>query len=318
MAEELREVLAEGDPFGIEPAEGEPWTHVVSYEDVIAHEFEEGVERSVAALAAVEGVRQVVHEDREVLLVEAPGVADAVLARALRTFWRAEAARPSSWAPAFDAHAEALAPALKAAGFRRRKARWNRAVDDGIVHVIELDTYDNGEGRHVLLSLGVFVPLMAAERFGRNAPTWVREHDCQLRVSSWTLGGGAGGGAWPIDDGPRRLLGFVQESLLPFLDARRSLSSLLAADAGAAPGTALQDVDRAIGLHALGRDAEAQAEMDAAFAGYPRAYEHLRGVAQRLGLQAPATPPPIDGTASPAASGSPRRRRGLLGWFRRP
>lgn len=311
MAEDLREVLREGDLFEVEESSAAaPWTHEVFYEDVLAHEFEESVERSAAFLRAVDGVRDAVHEDRERLLVAAPGVASAQLKRQLRAFWRSEASRRPAWADAVEAAVAALAPELKAAGFRKQKARWNRAVEDDIVHVLELNTYDNGEGRHFELSLGVFVPALSPARHPKaSAPKWVREHDCTLRVSSWTLRSDRHAGAWPLTGGPEPVVAFAREVALPFLDTRTTVATLVEADAAAPPGAQLHPADAAIALVQLGRREEAQRRMDEAFVRSPHAYEHLRALARAIGLKAPETPPPIE---EPAPSRPPPRTR----WFR--
>ncbi|GEM_PF-1284397 len=88
----------------------------------------------------------------------------------------------------------ALAVPLKAAGFRKRANSFNRAVRDGMVHVVSLQLghYERfGEtvvpgsdlwGRFTV-NLGVYVPEMS--RMGSPRGSWVNEYNCQLR---WRLG----------------------------------------------------------------------------------------------------------------------------------
>lgn len=59
----------------------------LGFSDVAAHPFERLVEGTVAVLAAVPGVRAVWQEDREVVLVSAPGVPLEVLTDVVDRYW---------------------------------------------------------------------------------------------------------------------------------------------------------------------------------------------------------------------------------------
>lgn len=73
--------------------EGPPGvTHEVHYDDIPAHAFEDLVAASGLQLGALDGVTSVMHTDREVFLVVAPGLTTEDLTRQLDRFW-AEAAR---------------------------------------------------------------------------------------------------------------------------------------------------------------------------------------------------------------------------------
>ena len=115
-----QEYLAEEEePYTVEELDepralpgGRHCTHDVFYDDVLAHAYDDLVEESVIALQAVPGVTLVVHEDREYLLVGAPGLSAEDLRRELDRFWRGAAAvdRPSR-ADRFEPPAPAPGPA---------------------------------------------------------------------------------------------------------------------------------------------------------------------------------------------------------------
>lgn len=59
----------------------------LGFSDLAAHPYHALVEATVDVLAGVPGVVAAWHEDREVILVRAPGVAAATLAEAVDRFW---------------------------------------------------------------------------------------------------------------------------------------------------------------------------------------------------------------------------------------
>jgi hypothetical protein len=65
-----------------------PFTHVISFDDVVAHRQERRIEALVRALADDPAIQVAVHEDREIVYVEAPGLAVADLRTLVATAWR--------------------------------------------------------------------------------------------------------------------------------------------------------------------------------------------------------------------------------------
>jgi hypothetical protein len=80
---------AEGEgPFDVED-EGGDWHYRITFDDVIAHEEEKRVRAFVELLATQPGVREAVHEDREVILVKARGLDRHAMQLAAERTWRA-------------------------------------------------------------------------------------------------------------------------------------------------------------------------------------------------------------------------------------
>jgi len=63
------------------------FTHQVSFDDVVSHRQGRRIARLVEALAAEPGVEEAVHEDRETVLVRAPGLSSADLEVSLAALW---------------------------------------------------------------------------------------------------------------------------------------------------------------------------------------------------------------------------------------
>lgn len=85
--EGLHGVLVPGPLYSIERYD-DPLADVeIGFDDVVAHVREDLVQASVGVLAAVPGVLRAWQEDREVLLLHAPGVPLPVLAEAIERFW---------------------------------------------------------------------------------------------------------------------------------------------------------------------------------------------------------------------------------------
>jgi len=60
----------------------------IQFDDVVAYEEEDRVEHLLAALAWESGVEEVVHEDRELVLVRAPRLDDRTFEAAVSRIWR--------------------------------------------------------------------------------------------------------------------------------------------------------------------------------------------------------------------------------------
>jgi hypothetical protein len=279
--DDLATFLADGDVFSVgSDRDG----FIVSYDDVLAHEYADLVGESIAAIAAIPGVSDVIHEDRELLLVRANGVRARQVSDALDAFWRAAAARPLAWKETLKALAAAAAPTLKAGGFRKQGLRWNRETAPGFVQVIELSRAEAGAGFVASIDVGLFDEELARLRHGWTRPKFVDEMHCQVRRPM---------GTFPLADDPANLLMLLRDAVLPFLDAHASRRSVLAAEAA---GTGLLNpIDRAIGLALEGDGATAHALLQERFDA-TRARAHILEVAARLSL------PPIETGSDPNSS----------------
>lgn len=75
----------------VESIDDPSFTHQVSFDDVISHRQGRRIARLVAALAAEPGVEEAVHEDREIVLVRAPGLSATDLEAIVATLWKRRA-----------------------------------------------------------------------------------------------------------------------------------------------------------------------------------------------------------------------------------
>jgi hypothetical protein len=87
----------------------------------------------------------------------------------------------------------AVAPDLKAAGFRKRRHSFNRTTEPGVVHVIDFQMwpYRVPPGSPVLprlvdgsfrINLGVYVDAPVRESWQRPTGSWVSESQCPIRT----------------------------------------------------------------------------------------------------------------------------------------
>jgi hypothetical protein len=60
-------------PFDVEPVPGE-WQYQVTFDDVVAHEEEDRVASFVERLSEEPRIGRAVHEDREIVLIQASGL----------------------------------------------------------------------------------------------------------------------------------------------------------------------------------------------------------------------------------------------------
>jgi hypothetical protein len=73
-------------PFDVEAIPGE-WQYQVTFDDVVAHEEEDRVASFVERLSVERGIRQAVHEDREVVLIKADRVSPAEMQLTAERVW---------------------------------------------------------------------------------------------------------------------------------------------------------------------------------------------------------------------------------------
>lgn len=280
--EELSDLVHDGDLFSVEPATD---GFTVTYEDVIAHEYADLVASSATAIAAVDGVVDVVHEDRELLIVRSDAALGAPhLTAVLERFWRDAAKAPLPWKETLKALATAIAPTLREAGFRKQALRWNREIDPGFVQAIELSRVETVDGYEGAVDIGIYDEQVAVWRYGTSVrPRFVGEIDCQVRHPA---------GTFPLTDDPSPLLDLLTRDVLPLLDRTRDRRSVLEVEWRQ---TIFNPIDRAIML-ALEGDAEDAHTLLQDLFERSRARAHILTVAARCGL------PPIVTGSSPERS----------------
>jgi hypothetical protein len=122
-----------------------------------------------------------------------------------------------------------VAPALKAAGFRKRRNSFNRLVGDGLVHHASFTLSSWGGGRFTI-DLGVYLP--GGWPSGVRAGAWINSNDCRL---SWRIGNTLPGGqdrwwdssiATEIAEAHEALMGPGLDVLDRFPDAESVLQSV--------------------------------------------------------------------------------------------
>ncbi len=79
--------------YVVEPIDDARFTHQLSFDDSVAHRQERKIARLVEALATEAGVEEAVHEDREVVLLRAPGLTTSELESRVSVLWKRRAGR---------------------------------------------------------------------------------------------------------------------------------------------------------------------------------------------------------------------------------
>jgi hypothetical protein len=79
--------------YVVESIDHRRFTHQLSFDDVVAHRQERKIARLVEALAADAGVEEAMHEDREVVLVRAPGLSASELDLIVAALWKRRTGR---------------------------------------------------------------------------------------------------------------------------------------------------------------------------------------------------------------------------------
>jgi hypothetical protein len=73
--------------YAVTAIDGSRFTHQVSFDDVVSHRQGRRIARLVEGLATVPGVEAAIHEDREVVLVRAPGLSASDLESTVAGIW---------------------------------------------------------------------------------------------------------------------------------------------------------------------------------------------------------------------------------------
>ena len=90
---EMERLVRPLGPYVVESIDGPRFTHQLSFDDVVAQRQERKIARLVEALTAEAGVEEAVHEDREVVLVRAPGLSASELELIVAALWKRRSGR---------------------------------------------------------------------------------------------------------------------------------------------------------------------------------------------------------------------------------
>lgn len=88
---ELERLSRPLEAYAVEAIDDARFTHRVSFDEVISHRQGRRIARLVEALAAEPGVEEAVHEDREIVLVRAPGLSAPHLEVTVAALWKRRA-----------------------------------------------------------------------------------------------------------------------------------------------------------------------------------------------------------------------------------
>jgi hypothetical protein len=83
----LDEASGWGPILRVEPSGVEGCTHNVTFNDLASHGFSDLVEETVKLLRADQRIKEARREDRELILVSAPGISDLALSEQLTSWW---------------------------------------------------------------------------------------------------------------------------------------------------------------------------------------------------------------------------------------
>lgn len=297
----LREHLREfGDPFSVERLKGDelpPYTHVVSFDDVAASDFDQVVASSAGALEAIDGVTEVEHADREIFYVHAPGVTNAAMTKALKAHWREAAKSGPKTPPRIEGPALLVDEVLLPAGFTRKGAVWNRTLGDGYRQYIEI--FQNNNVGDLSGSFGYYID--ALDRPDQSRSRWVGWRSSHLHelmdhwidrrdgLDVWTQRTGRGN--WPYPDGAKDQAAWIADTLLPYLEQRRTIADLV--DLWGTDGESRLWIETRLRLllHLGRRDEAVRAFHEHALtAGHDDEIASSQRLGEELGLPAPPKP----------------------------
>lgn len=148
----------------------------------------------------------------------------------------------SAFAAALDDVQKPLTTLLKGIGFKRRGRTYNRAVQDGMIHVVNLQMGQFPIGDYVIpglresyygrftVNLGVFLPAVPEIESGRGSPAFVPEYHCEIRERLGFLAHGEDVW-WDLDHRvaatATSVVELMDEKGVPFLDQYEDYSSVL-------------------------------------------------------------------------------------------
>jgi hypothetical protein len=92
----------------------------------------------------------------------------------------------------------AVHAALKDKGFTKRGATFNRAIGDGLVHVIQVQRGQRTLQGQLTVNLGTYVPEVAEMQYGEPPPRFVVEPLCCVRTRLGVLGPERNDVWWPV------------------------------------------------------------------------------------------------------------------------
>ncbi len=154
------------------------FSHILSFSDWIAHEREDLVDRACSFVGEMGGVDQALHEDREVILISAPGLSLQDLAAPFTAWWDDVKGGDPPWEDLLKRQSSAAHGVLKSAGFKKRNHTFNRQTAPDVWQAIEVRRLDDGTAR---IEIGIYVDGVSEllDRPVRRA--WITEVECHIR-----------------------------------------------------------------------------------------------------------------------------------------
>lgn len=278
----LRQTLVEDELFSVSTdVPGGPFTHAVGYLEEVAHERDDLVRRSAAALAGLAGVASVnTDEGDDVVLVEAPSLSASDLSSWLREWWSRAIEVPPPWEEPLRQLAGALTGVLRPHGFEDGLVEpsgvtFRSRTDPDVVHTLELRRFSSRRDDQLWVTADAEVRVDRPGRPGGPVVYSIRESELRPPPDR----------GWLVPRDVAALAAFIAGRHLPALARMRSAADLLASlDAGAGGGRATRGM-RAL-LHADRGEADVagrllQEEFDA---GPPRARPFVAELCAALGL----------------------------------
>lgn len=130
-------------------------SHVLAFDEGLAHDREDLVAEAVTFLETLPGVTAVEHVEREYVEIAAHDVSTSHLTEALRVWWEAAKGEKRPWMVAVDRAAGMVAELTAAHGYRRDGWQLTRTPDAGLSHTIILDhAFGRGPGEDLLTVAG--------------------------------------------------------------------------------------------------------------------------------------------------------------------
>lgn len=149
----------------------------------------------------------------------------------------------STFVAALDQVQKPTTAVLKALGFKKRGRTYNRAVGDGLVHVVSFQMGEFPIGDYVVpglresyygrftVNLGVMVPAVSKLEDGHGPRGFVHESECEIRERLGVLAYGEDTW-WDLDHQvattAKQVVEFLDSLGLPFLDQFENHASILA------------------------------------------------------------------------------------------
>jgi hypothetical protein len=148
--------IERGEPLR---SDGDVVSHVLVFDEGVAHDRQDLVAEAVKFLQTLPGVTEVEHVEREAVEIAAHAVPTSQLTEAIRRWWKAAQQQKPPWMTAVDRAADIVSTLTAAHGYQRQGWELTLVLDAELTHIIALG-HDFGRtpGEHSL-TVGAYVRL---------------------------------------------------------------------------------------------------------------------------------------------------------------